>query len=40
MPKNHGLARASSDASIGAAIRILEEKAERSGKRVERIDRW
>jgi putative transposase len=40
MLKNHSLARALSDASIGQAIRLLEEKAERYGKRVERIDRW
>ena len=40
MLKNHSLARALSDASIGQAARLLEEKAERYGKRVERIDRW
>ena len=40
MVKNHSLARALSDASIGTAIRMIEEKAERYGKRVERIDRW
>lgn len=40
MLKNHSLARALSDASIGQAARMLEEKAERYGKRVERIDRW
>lgn len=40
MVKNHSLARALSDASIGQAARMLEEKAERYGKRVERIDRW
>ena len=40
MLKNHSLARALSDASIGQAARMLEEKAERCGKRVERIDRW
>ncbi len=40
MVKNHSLARALSDASIGSAIRMLEEKAERYGKKVERIDRW
>jgi putative transposase len=40
MVKNHSLARAISEASIGTAIRMLEEKAERYGKRVEKIDRW
>lgn len=40
MLKNHSLARSLSDASIGTAIRMLEEKADRYGKRVERIDRW
>lgn len=40
MVKNHSLARALSDASLGQAARMLEEKAERYGKLVERIDRW
>jgi putative transposase len=40
MVKNHNLARSLSDASIGAAIRMLEEKAERYRKQVIRIDRW
>lgn len=40
MVKNHSLARAVSDASIGAAIRMIEEKAERYGKEVVKIDRW
>jgi len=40
MLKNHNIARALSDASIGQAVRMLEEKAERYGKHVERIDRW
>lgn len=40
MVKNHNLARSLSDASIGAAIRMLEEKAERYGKRTVRVDRW
>jgi putative transposase len=40
MLKNHSLARALSDASIGQAARMLEEKAGRYGKHVERIDRW
>lgn len=40
MLKNHSIARSMSDASIGQAARMLEEKAERYGKRVERIDRW
>ncbi len=40
MVKNHSLARAVSDASIGAAIRMIENKAERYGKTVVKIDRW
>ncbi len=40
MVKNHSLARSLHDASIGAAVRQLEEKAERHGKTVVRIDRW
>ena len=40
MVKNHSLARSLSDAGIGCAVRMLEEKAERYGKRVIRIDRW
>lgn len=40
MAKDHGLARALSDAGIGAAAPMLEEKAERYGKKVIRIDRW
>jgi len=40
MVKNHSLARSLSDASIGTAIRMLEEKAERYGKRTVRVDRW
>lgn len=40
MVKNHCLARAVSDASIGTAIRMIEEKAERYGKTVVKIDRW
>lgn len=40
MVKNHSLARALSDASIGAAIRMIEEKGERYGKTVVKIDRW
>ena len=40
MVKNHCLARSVSDASIGCAVRMLEEKAERYGKRVIRVDRW
>ena len=40
MVKNHFLARSLSDASIGTAVRMLEEKAERYGKRVVRVDRW
>lgn len=40
MVKNHSLARSLHDASIGTAIRMLEEKAERYGKTVVKIDRW
>ena len=40
MVKNHNLARSLSDASIGMAIRMIEEKAERYGKEVVKIDRW
>lgn len=40
MAKNHSLARSLRDASIGAAIRMIEEKAERYGKTVVKIDRW
>jgi putative transposase len=40
MLKNHSLARAISDASIGQAARMLEEKAARYGKTVVKIDRW
>lgn len=40
MVKNHSLARSLSDTGIGIAVRMLEEKAERYGKRVIRIDRW
>lgn len=40
MVKNHSLARSLSDASIGTAVRMLEEKAERYGKEVIRVDRF
>jgi putative transposase len=40
MVKNHSLARSLSDASIGMAVRVLEEKAERYGKRTIQVDRW
>lgn len=40
MLKNHSLARSLHDASIGTAIRMIEEKAERYGKIVVKIDRW
>ena len=40
MTKNHSLARSLSDASIGTAIRYLEEKAEAGGKTVIKIDRF
>lgn len=40
MVKNQNLARSLHDASIGTAIRMIEEKAERYGKKVVKIDRW
>lgn len=40
MVKNHALARSLSDAGIGTAVRMLEEKSERYGKRTIRIDRF
>lgn len=40
MVKNHHLARALNDAAIGQAGRMIEEKAERAGKTVVRIDRF
>ncbi len=40
MVKNHCLARALHDASIGSAIRMIEEKADRYGKDVVKVDRW
>ncbi len=40
MVKNHSLARSLHDASIGTAIRMIEEKAERYGKKVVKVDRW
>jgi putative transposase len=40
MVKNHALARSLSDAGIGMAMRMLEEKGERYGKRIVRVDRF
>ena len=40
MVKNHSLARSLHDASIGTAVRMIEEKADRYGKTVVKIDRW
>jgi len=40
MVKNHALARSLSDAGIGMAVRMLEEKAERYGKMTIRVDRF
>lgn len=40
MVKNHNLARSLSDASIGMVIGMIEEKAERYGKQVVKIDQW
>ena len=39
MVKNHALARSLSDAGIGMAVRMLEEKYDKYRKRVVRIDR-
>ena len=40
MVQNHRLARSLSDAGLGQAARLLEEKAERYGRTIRRIDRW
>ncbi|GEL20341.1 RNA-guided endonuclease InsQ/TnpB family protein [Pseudonocardia asaccharolytica] len=40
MVRNRRLARAISDAGFGRLVRILEEKAERYGRTVHKIDRW
>ena len=40
MVQNHAIARALSDAAIGSALRLLEDKAARYGKTVVRIDRF
>jgi putative transposase len=40
MVKNHTLARSLRDASIGKAVRMIEQKAERYGKRMIRVDRF
>jgi len=40
MVRNRRLARAISDAGFGQLVRILEEKAERYGRVVVKIDRW
>lgn len=40
MVKNHALARSLSDAGIGMAVRMLDEKAERYGKAAIRVDRF
>lgn len=40
MVKNHCLARSVSDAGIGMLTRLLQEKAERYGRTVVKIDRW
>jgi putative transposase len=40
MVKNHSLARSLSDAGIGMAVRMLEEKAGRYGKTAIRVDRF
>ena len=40
MVRNRRLARAISDAGFGQLVRLLEEKAERYGRTVHKIDRW
>lgn len=40
MVRNHSLARAISDAGFGQFVRLLEEKAERYGRTVHKVDRW
>lgn len=40
MVKNHSLARSVSDAGIGMLTRLLQEKAERYGRTVIKVDRW
>lgn len=40
MVKNHSLARSLSDAGIGSAMRMLDDKAARYGRKVVRVDRW
>jgi len=40
MVKNHSLARSVSDAGIGMLTRLLQEKADRYGRTVVKIDRW
>jgi putative transposase len=40
MVKNHALARSLSDAGIGIAMRMLDEKARRYGRKVIRVDRF
>lgn len=40
MVRNHSLARAISDAGFGQLVRLLEEKAERYGRVVHKVDRW
>jgi putative transposase len=40
MAKNHSLARSLSDAGLGMAVRMLDEKAARYGKAVIRVDRF
>ena len=40
MGKNHSLARVLSDAAIGSALRLLEDKTARYGKTVIRLDRF
>lgn len=40
MAKNHSLAKSVRDASIGVAVRMLKEKADKYGKLVIQVNRW
>src|SRR2546429_464114 len=40
MVGNHSLARAISDAGFGQLVRLMEEKAQRYGRVVHKVDRW
>jgi putative transposase len=40
MVRNRRLARAISDAGLGQLVRLVEEKAQRHGRTVHKVDRW